>query len=51
MTGVAVFLRPARPVSLRAGDLEAFAPGVSCAELEPFELSGGIEAFDDERRR
>lgn len=50
--GAALFF-PALPVSFLAGALFALASVVCCAELEPlaFEPSGGIEAFDDDKRR
>jgi hypothetical protein len=38
-------------VSFLAGDLVVLVSAVVCVELEPFELSGGTEAFEDESRR
>ena len=42
---------PALPVGFLAGVLLAPALGVCCVVFEPFELSGGIDAFEDDNRR
>jgi hypothetical protein len=48
--GLVALFRPARPLSFLVGDLVLFDPAVCCVEFEPFELSGGIEVFEEEYR-
>jgi hypothetical protein len=49
--GAAALFLPVLPFRLLVGALAVLAAGVCCAELDPFEPSGGIDALELDKRR